>query len=85
VNTSPEPSVTLLISRGQKLIPTIKVCPALVACDSVKVTVPPEVGSRLKVAFWINEIAGGGGGGWGVAQAGLDLALSPEEFTAVAS
>src|SRR6267378_4645928 len=35
----------------------------------------------LKVAFWITEMAGGGGGGWGVAQAGLDLALSPAEFT----
>ena len=28
---------------------------------------------------------GGGGGCWGVAQAEVDLALSPEEFTAVAS
>src|SRR6202165_2808301 len=59
VNASPEPSVTLLISRGQKLTPTIKVCPATVAWGSVNVTVPPEVGSRLKVAFWISEMADG--------------------------
>src|SRR6266404_357748 len=59
VKASPEPSVTLLISRGQKLTPTIKVCPAPVAWGSVSVTVPPEVGSRLKVAFWISEMAGG--------------------------
>src|SRR6267143_2349982 len=59
VNVSPEPSVTLLISRGQKLTPTIIACPAPVAWGSVSVTVPPEVGSRLKVAFWIREMADG--------------------------
>src|ERR1700687_3574268 len=59
VNASPEPSVTLLISRGQKLTPTMKVCPAPVAWGSARVTVPPEVGSRLKVAFWISEMADG--------------------------
>src|SRR5882762_855246 len=59
VNASPEPSVTLLISRGQKLTPTIKACPAPVAWGSASVTVPPEVGSRLKVAFWIREMADG--------------------------
>src|SRR6266699_1607423 len=58
VKMSPEPSVTLVISRGQKLTPTIKVCPAPVAGGWVRVTVPPEVGWRLKVAFWIREMAG---------------------------
>src|SRR6185312_11967877 len=59
VNVSPELSVTLLISSGQKLTPTIKVCPAPVACGRLRVTVPPEVGWRLKVAFWIRETADG--------------------------
>src|SRR6267378_2839798 len=59
VNASPEPSVTPLISSGQKLRPTIIACPAAVAWGSVSVTVPPEVGSRLKVAFWIREMADG--------------------------
>src|SRR6185312_4102142 len=58
VNVSPELSVTLVISRGQKLTPTIKVCPAPVAWGRVRVTVPPEVGWRLKVAFWIREMTG---------------------------
>lgn len=57
VNISSEQSVTLLISSGQKLIPTIKVCPTRVAYGNLSVTVPPEVGSRLKVAFWITEMA----------------------------
>src|SRR6266478_5559964 len=59
VNASPEPSVTLLISRGQKLTPTIKVCPAAVAWGSVRVTVPPEVGSRLKATFSREPTSGG--------------------------
>src|SRR5258708_33731857 len=44
-------------------MPTIKVWPAAVAWGRVRVTVPPEAGSRLKVAFWISEMAGGGGTG----------------------
>src|SRR5260370_29606003 len=59
VKACPEASVTLVLSRGQKLIPTIKVCLAPVAWGRVRVTVPPEVGSRLKVAFWMSEMGGG--------------------------
>jgi len=44
VNASPELSVTLLISKGQKLTPTMRAWPAPVARGRVSVTVPLELG-----------------------------------------
>jgi hypothetical protein len=39
-NKSPELSVTLVRSSGQKLAPTMSACPAALALGSVTVTVP---------------------------------------------
>ena len=41
---SPELSVTLVRSSGQKLTPTMSACPAAVALGSASVTVPLEEG-----------------------------------------
>src|SRR5437879_5642945 len=47
------------MSRGQKLIPTIKVCPAAVAWGSVREAVPRDVGWGLKGGVWVCEVAAG--------------------------
>ena len=67
VNESPELSVTLVRSRGQKLAPTMSACPAAAALGSVSVIVPLDEGCWLSVALWITviglpTIVGGGGG-----------------------
>jgi hypothetical protein len=49
VKESPELSVTLLISSGQKLRPTMSAWPAPVALGRAMVTVPLEDGCTLPV------------------------------------
>ena len=46
---SPELSVTLPMSRGQKLTPTMRACPAPVGLGNGMVTVPLEEGCWLAV------------------------------------
>ena len=59
---SPELSVTLLRSSGQKLTPTMSACPAPLALGRARVTVPLEEGCWLSVALWITvmELLTGG-------------------------
>ena len=72
---SPELSVTLLRSSGQKLTPTMSASPAPVALGRARVTVPFEEGCWLSVALWITvmELLTGGGAG---AEATLIVSLA---------
>ena len=79
VKESPELSVTLLTSSGQKLTPTMSACPAPLALGRARVTVPLEEGCWLSVVLWITVmelLPLGGGGADAEATAIVSLALA---------
>src|SRR5579864_7328350 len=78
VKESPELSVTLVTSSGQKLTPTMSASPAPVTLGKARVTVPLEEGCWLSVILWITviELLTGGGGAGAEATPIVSLALT---------